>query len=605
MPPEDGDSGDDDGAKTPPAPPPPGERPGIPGSTGGARPGPLGGGFRGGPGTGRRGAGYKGLDRWEYWWEYNKDRYLHRMPLGVVSGTPRRGAKDDLWPRLREEVLIPALRQAAGDRRDTIRAGAMLALGKVGDFGSFATLYRGFRDGSDDVRKASLLGMAYLGTEEVWPVLERTLRNDREETEIRAFAAAALGLVGAPDAAHSLGRMVLDRTQPVDVRAASAMALGFLTEEEGTVALLTVLGTPRDDARVRAIAAIALGRQGDIGQTHVLLTLLRDRDTEVVRGAVLGLGAIEFRSRAEQLLDRAVQARRDWLAGDALTPEALRALDDAIARLEENAKAEAPRFRAIRRTVAKRLADVVEKSSDQQTMGFALMSLAEVGAQESVTAIREILERKSHRLKGWAGVAAGVSGDVSLAPYLRRAFDRKGEDPSVRAAMAVGLGLLRDRESAETLANAALDEGEDPDVRGYSITGLGMMWHPRIRDVMAKVLATKGNPALHRNAALAGGLAGGSDTGDQLVVLMEESNDLYVKAAVSIALGYLRDRTTARRLAEKVADRREPYLDRLFAVLAVGYLGDRRAAPPLLSRLAWHHDYRVGLPALITLTSLL
>jgi len=70
-------------------------------------------------------------------------------------------------------------------------------------------------------------------------------------------------------------------------------------------------------------------------------------------------------------------------------------------------------------------------------------------------------------------------------PGMRKAMaeavvgdEQKGEDPSVRAAMAIALGLLKDRASAEALEKAALDLGEDPDLRGYATLSLAMISKP-------------------------------------------------------------------------------------------------------------------------------
>ena len=53
-----------------------------------------------------------------------------------------------------------------------------------------------------------------------------------------------------------------------------------------------------------------------------------------------------------------------------------------------------------------------------------------------------------------------------------------------------------------------------------------------------------------------------------------------IHEAATIALGYLRDVKTAELLAKEAGDVKKPFLARLFSVLAVGYLGDRKAAPP-------------------------
>jgi HEAT repeat protein len=506
--------------------------------------------------------------------------------------------------KMREEILLPALRKASLDRKTVIRAAALMALGKVGDFESFQVLFRGTADRDKDVRKAALLGLSYLGTTEVTLVLERTLLDEREDTQVRAFAAGSLGLVTAPGSSAVLV-WATDERRPVDVRGAAILALGFYEDEHSRKALVDLYRNTRDDPRIRSMAIGSLGRRGEVENVKTLIAALRDKKVDVRRAAALGLGAIRYMGKAEQWLAMAREARLAWNERHELTPEARKSLEETIERFEALAKAEETKYRRIRKSAARRLIAATEKESDLQTRAFALISLAEIGSTECITPIRKILDRKSHRLLGWAGIAAGVSGDKSLVPYLRKGFLRAGTDPSNRAAMALGLGMLEDHGVADDLGRVARDPGADPDLRGYSITALALMPHRSILSVIDDVLATKGNPSLHRNAALALGVAGRAGSGKRLVALMDGTNDLYVKAAATIGLGYLREPTSAKVLADAASNRDNPFLARLYGVLAVGYLGDRQSAPPTLSRLAWFYNYRVSIPAVDRLTSLL
>jgi HEAT repeat protein len=557
----------------------------------------------------RRTAGYKGFDRWEYWWEYNKDRFLSRIPVGIASGTPRRGVKlTNPMDELRRESLLPALKTAAADDSEIIRAGAMLSLGKIGDLAALPELFRGTKDRSREVRKAAFLGLAYLGAEDTVDILRRTVADTREHPSVRAFAAAGLGLTGQPSAVEDLADVVRNVRESLDVRGASILALGLISTEESRTELFRVLANPRGNERLRALAANALGRHDDLGIVPPLVAALKDRSVDVRRSTAMALGAVRYRSAAQETLDRALEAQRRWIENDSLTDGtdgARTVLLATIRSLKERAQREEGRVEKVRRHAVRSLLAVVEREPDLQAKGFALVSLGEIGGPNALEAIRKILARSSHRLKSWAAIAAGVSGEEFLAPYLREEFLREGRDPSLRAAMAIGLGLLRDKASAQALADTALDRGEDPDLRGYSVLALSMMWDPRSGAVLDRILAKKGNPSLHRSAAIGLGLVGRSDSGGRLVGLMENSNDLFVKASATIAFGYLRDIRSARALAREAADPAKPFLARLFSVLAVGYLGDREKAPPLLSRYAWHYNYRVRITEVERITSLL
>jgi HEAT repeat protein len=481
----------------------------------------------------------------------------------------------------------------------------MVALGKVGGRDAYADLRRGTEDENDEVRGAALLGLSFLGSEEGAPILMRTLLDQEETSEIRAFAAAGLGLLDSALAVFSLNRVLLDDDEPAELRGATALALGLSHQAEAREALLQVLANRREESSIRSLAASALGRQGALDSAVPLLAAIKDRSVDVRRAAALALGAIRYRSVAQERLEKALESHRAWLSSGSLSPEARADLESSIENLRADARRDASRVRRLRSAAASWLVHTADGDADLQTRAFALVALGEMRAPEGQSLILKILGRRTHRLKPWAGLAAGVSGESAYGPLLRRAFHRKGENPSVRAAMAIGMGLLRDRTFAGDLVAVALDRGEDPDLRGYSIMAMAMMWDPRSAEALNVILDTKGNPALHRSAAIALGLTGPFSSGTRLRSLLETTNDPWVRAAATIGLGYLRDTRNAEDLAKRAGDARLPFLTRVYTVLAVGYLGDRRASPPLLSRLAWHYNYRVRLAAVDQLTSLL
>jgi HEAT repeat protein len=588
-----------------PAPAPRGPAGGLDGAPGGSPP-PL---SPGGEATpedrGRRAGGAaKGLERWEYWWEFNKDRFLRRHESGTITPL-RAGRRSDPLGALRASLILPALRRASMDRSDGVRAATMFAFGKVGDLGVFGDLYRGTKDRSPEVRKAAMLGLSYLGEKEIAPVFLRCVTDEDEDPEVRAFAAAGLGLLDAPGAVAFVESVLLDHREPAEVRGAIALALGESSEEEARSVLVAVALDDRDDDRVRAMAAASLGRANRLGNAGTLARLLVDRSAEVRRSAALGLGAIRFRGEAQELLDRALVARREWLSSGALTEEAGKALEEAIADLTARSRREEAKVAAARSGAVRALLEAQDRDPDLQVAAFALTSLGEIGGSDAVVAIRKILERRSHRLKAWAGLAAGLTRSPELTPFVVRAFERSGEDPSVRAAMAIGLGLAGDIGSAKRLALAAVDRGEDPDLRGYCLLAAAMTGEPAALAAIDDVLDSKGNPSLHRAAALSLSLVGRSGSANRLVALLRDSNDPFVKAAATIGLGHLREEAATRALAAAAGDPKAPALTRLYGVLALGYAGDVRAAPPALSRLAWHFNYRVRLASLDRLTALL
>src|SRR5262249_42680288 len=130
----------------------------TPGPSGPATPGPSGpatgptgpagpSGSRG-PTTGHHGVPIDGSpDRWQFWWEFNKDPYIRLKDaihsdtvvsgsdLNYLGGTRKPEARDSLKPSEEQKfnVILPALKKAidSTEQRD-INSSCMVAMAKIG-----------------------------------------------------------------------------------------------------------------------------------------------------------------------------------------------------------------------------------------------------------------------------------------------------------------------------------------------------------------------------------------------------------------------------------------------------------------------------------------
>ena len=116
-------------------------------------------------------------DSWRLWWEYNREHLLGLRDMLRRPGTVTPGAAATVDPLAeRRDAVLAALRKTARDDPErTVRAGALIAIGRMGD--------------ASDA-----------------PLLLAVLKDDRQPHEAREGAAVALGLLR--DGAAEIGRSV-------------------------------------------------------------------------------------------------------------------------------------------------------------------------------------------------------------------------------------------------------------------------------------------------------------------------------------------------------------------------------------------------------------
>jgi len=152
-------------------------------------------------------------------------------------------------------------------------------------------------------REEAAASLIELGAEAV-PLLCRSLSNRDEE--VREVAARILGEIGDPEAASSLGEILVDSEE--DVREAAAQALGKIGAVSQVGKLCRLLADR--ERKVGVAAAVALGRIGDPRAVQALCRALRhDNHLEVAGASAEALVAIGD-PRAVKPLCRLLAARQ-------------------------------------------------------------------------------------------------------------------------------------------------------------------------------------------------------------------------------------------------------------------------------------------------------
>jgi HEAT repeat protein len=122
-----------------------------------------------------------------------------------------------------------------------------------------------------------------LGSPQAVPALIAALQMEAD-TDTRAAAAYALGLLGDPRATDPLLAKLADTSEDPEVRGSAAEAFTWHGERQAVPALIAALSDP--SAVVRFWAAFALGELGELGDPGALgeLERLARNDTETVPG---------------------------------------------------------------------------------------------------------------------------------------------------------------------------------------------------------------------------------------------------------------------------------------------------------------------------------
>ncbi len=572
-------------------------------ATGGA------GGIRGGSlGMTKRSNG-EGFERWEFWWEHNKDPFLVESAVDAASAA--KGAADPARaasaPSDAEIVatLLAALHESDPDVVDS----AALALGRAARGGDAdgsvrAALTKTLHHPGKTAREAATLALGVLGRPESIPLLRELLgdtdagraltnRSDAVEGMVRAFAAASLGMLHAAEAAPDL-KAVVQSPDTIDasLKQMALLALGMVPEpagesaEERVTFLLDRMRDPSLNELVRAQAPIAL----------IHLARIDAANADAVRAA---------------LSTRLLPALRD----DRTTNDLRRSLAIAVGRIATIEDDDALRV----------LVETIQRAKDDQTRHFAIHALAAIGARDReperhAAAHALLTARLQEELAGSRHITHQPHAALALAVYFRNeklppearagcvrrlaeVFDA-ATNPSYQGATAVALGLLDVKGEADRLWKR-FGESNDASLKGYIALALGLMGtrdHAgELRDEMRRGV----HDAKYR-IELAYGIGLQGDPADTMALIagMQAGATVAEAGAGVRALGLARDPAARAPLLALARDATQPPLRRAFAEVALGLLLSREPLP-WPAEFSVDSNYRAKLAAIAEILDML
>ncbi|MHC4822747.1 MAG: HEAT repeat domain-containing protein [Planctomycetota bacterium] len=504
-----------------------------------------------------------GWDRWEFWFEHERDVLFRGgpdFPARAVNDRGTYGTED--WSMERQDLLLtsmPLLIDALDSDLPAIREAAALSLGRIGYSSADFFLQRATRDKVESVRQAAYMGLGLLSSEQGVDFLIHTFEEETEAST-RAFAALGLGLSGRVEAGSSLKAYLNTVFYDESWRKQEDLALA---------------------------AMVAAGVHGSKDFTPLLMNLLQStseegRSNRLVSAAIQGLGALGD-SRARPMLESML---RD---GDGTIPEAAA---QALGRLGD-------------RAAVGSLADTYEEVNDARLRSFCLLAIGRLGGHQAdlkLKALRPAKKEEASIHAAWA-LAAGMSRLDGAYPQLVSTLlygtdDREHSDDDaprrdeevLRGAAALGLGLYGAPGAKSQFAVCLEAEGADPSFRGYLAMGLGMLATHPADELLLELAQDKSVPVMTRRGIAAGlGLSNSERTSVALVDMLIRDEDDNVRWSAARALSTSRSSAALRRLSQSLRaelDQEKHQLQTAHLVLGLGFLGDAHDGATISSMLS-------------------
>jgi HEAT repeat protein len=554
---------------------------------------------------------------WLHWWEANRDQYLEILRQG-------RGQKPDqnVVAKYRDQaadLLLEGLKSEHGPTR----ARAALALGQMSHqaaLGPLIQLASGDKD--EGVRTVALVAIGLLDSADA----DRFLRESKPPSQqLREATLCSLGLISSPgpDALAGLQQTVYG----ADPGAAVLAAWGLRRHPDAANEkfLKTVLSRT-ESPWLASEALLALGRTGTADGARMLAEILlgteAGKDFPAMRAlearhklAVLALAQSKAQKVAYgQAYQDYVKSYEAWRKSNPNSPPALPPQVGKqvwvsvglelvyMARLRASAAiALGEMDTGISRQALVKCLSAKDDPYSQLYKGFAIMALGRLGEQAAAPMLADYLspEKNGFRknagdlkspLRGYAALALGMycrPYSTPQGPADRPGFDKvcaglgarmadASEEPEVRTACAMGLGLTGRTENLKYLQAASRTVPDNDDLMiGYTILARGMLADSNILEPAKKFLAGANDKqdmsgVLGRRAAVLGlGLTGSQ----QAVPILLEAWHLsyHVNIEVIDALALLQAYNVMDELVKLIQAPKNPW-EHAYAVRCMGEL---------------------------------
>jgi len=432
-----------------------------------------------------------------------------------------------------------------------------------------ATLLEGLKS-PDAIHRYISAGLLerYPNRKAVKPLLA-ILRNPEEDGQVRIAAAGALAKIDKARTIKAISDLIKDATEG---RADWACIVLQSMGPEGVEPLIAFVSAPGRDKFSLFLPLPLLGDTHDPRALEPLVALLEspDRDENVRTTAVSALGKLGDKRAFEPLL-RAAQSKDKSLQVEAIV---------ALGKLRDE--------RAYKPLVA----IAQDKTQPDMVRGSAMEALGKLGDKAAYPLLLQMLKDKSlsGSTRGHAADGLGHLGDERAFEPLQALVQDEKQERVLRAYATTAMMRLKDPRVTKTLVSL-LGTGEFTMLR-YSIVGDWGRLHDKRAIPHLKAIVTAKKP-LAIAAVCALHQIGAKEAFDlAMAMFTDKHSDGYQSASLADVFGKLKDKRAVEPLMAVVRDTKADLDDRRWATMALGELGDPRAAPALRQALRESKDER-------------
>jgi HEAT repeat protein len=551
------------------------------------------------------------FNTWDYWWEYNKNRFLMLRDVEARTvqtgsddfylGPTRRNTTDVLRPTAEQtvQIVLPALKRAIdGTTNRDIATACIVAMAKIGsdhpEFHLVDVFVPRLRVGDQEVRETAALALGLMSRNDTrsLPLLEglaldagagRSAYGGPVDNRTRAFATYGLGLTAHGAVAVASKQRVFEILRQLvegdgvdrNVKVAAIASLGLLAPNARTY----------DGRKLRDEALAVLGRwfERDLGagdelvQAHcptAIAKLLARGDAASARWCDRFASALA--------VDKSVRRRGNAIAQSCAL--ALGQLAEPVPNASSPDHSDA-------------LLEASRSHPDALTRYFALIALGQIGGQDNCGALLKEFGRPGAGLRRpWCALALGLlvhdqrerqaRGERGVAPdqfVVSTLHDAlcSAKEPGLVGALGIALGLCGATEAAPVMRERLLDGVAKEQMAGYLCIGLALMQEKGAVEDIRKVMATaQRRSELLVQAAIALGRLGDREAAELMVERMTgDRANLVQLAAFATALSQIGDRRSIEPLVRMLHDDKAGALARAFAAAALGGISDWRRLP--------------------------
>jgi HEAT repeat protein len=512
---------------------------------------------------------------WRTWWGYHREFFFARAMHGPASGARPETQGRLPRKRLREEILLPLLRQALEDKEYEVRSAAAVALGKLGAKEFEEELFRHDSrppEGHHHVREGAIYGLSVLGD----PALRLRMRNLAGDRE-RPFRERSLALLG----------LALDRSdESFDLLVAFQRYEHRGAGQRGD----RVPNDGEEEKRRAATHFLAWSGRKDI--EPLLWGIASDpaRHGWPAAGlAVTGLARVGARNRIDDLFGMLESRRTEW--------EVRRSAAIALGLLL--APGEEERLR--------RLGKAAREQRDDPTRHFAVMALGAVGGPAAGDVLFDLWRSRifpDARERSFLYLALGIAAPTSKPAGEALLEDYREEgNLELRGVQALALGIARSAEglelTLERVRKGSAGAGGGEEFFRDAALGLGFHKDRKSLDALRDILRRYGHRSIRESAALSIALLGGRHAAGELVEMIRSGNSVADAAGAVAALGLIPDPPdeAIEALIETYRADRIPGETRAAAIAALGAIADDLAVP-FSARLVANYNYFIRCLAL-------